>query len=139
MAEAQEKLDRMANEEDLARYVELGAEIKALQDERNILNKVIKTFFRNEPGKYQIGDYVANLYEQDKSKMDEERLVELLKSKGLHDCLKVVMTYDEAKVEEALYKGQLTKEELDSCIITIKPLALLVKKVKNGGSKKASS
>ena len=128
MAEVHREIDIKANEVDLEQYWILSKRLKEIENEKNVLNKVIKSYFDNKPGVYQIGNYVANIYEQDRSKMDEEKLVKLLKSKGLHDCLKLVISFEEDKVEEALYKGQLTPEELSECIVPNKVLSLLVKK-----------
>lgn len=128
MTQPAEIPDKKTNPTDIERYYELVAKIKQLEDEKKVMNKVIKSYFNNTPGIYKVNGYKVNIYEQDRSKVDQDMLVEILKKKGLNDCLKVVVIPDEDKVEEALYCGRLTQQELEPCLQVRKSLSLLITK-----------
>lgn len=112
----------------LAEYCEITARIKSLEKRKEKLNKEIKSAFGNKPTVYELGGYVAKAYEQDRSTMDEEATIKLLREKELFDCIQTKEILNETAVEEAIYNGRITQAELDSCVIPNRILALVIKK-----------
>ena len=60
--------------------------------------------------------YKLELKEQDRSKMNNERLVALLKKKGYPTAIEIKLVAKEDVVETLVFEGKITPAELDSCI-----------------------
>lgn len=61
--------------------------------------------------------------------MDEDKLFALLEDKDLlDDCTTMVRVVDEEKVYKAVYKGQLSEDELNGCVNEKVTYALVLKK-----------
>jgi hypothetical protein len=59
--------------------------------------------------------------------LDMDVAEKLLKEKGIYDeCTKVEVTLDDSKIMSALYKGQLTEEDIDSMFPEKETFAFIV-------------
>lgn len=123
----------------LSEYYRLNSQIKELNDAKNRLNKEFKDMLGNTPGQLQAGGFIAKLYAQDKSRMNEEKTLELLRNKDLTDCIKIKETIDEEALEAALYRGEVSQQELDNCVDVNIVLALTVKREGESNEPKSGS
>ncbi len=124
MGEVKEKSDKLHLK--VANYHATHKEFKRLETIRKKMNGELKKEFQNTPGDYKVGNFKVKIVEQDRSTMDEEAVVKLLLAKGLTGALKTIITYNEEELESALNRGEITKEELQGCIIPNPVLALSV-------------
>lgn len=102
----------------LETYYTLEQELKTLQRERDLLNLKIKERLKHIPGLYEEGDYQARLSVQNRSTLNEAMVIEVLKTKNLKECIKLVPTVDREMLELAFYEGKITQKELEHCIDT---------------------
>lgn len=85
------------------------------------IKKLMKESVKEVDGKrsYTVGAYTAVLYQQDKSSMNEEKLIQFLKQNGLAKGIVRRKEYvDGDALEDAIYNDKIPKELLagmDSC------------------------
>lgn len=60
--------------------------------------------------------YRIEIGSQNRSTVDEEKLVALLKLKGFNEAIKTIEVPDEALVERLVFSGELSPEEYSACI-----------------------
>lgn len=76
------------------------------------------------------GDYELILGTQDKSKVDNDKLVALLKEKKLTKAIKKIEMPDEAMVEKLVNEGKITPEEFKECVVENVVTTLKIQEVK---------
>ena len=104
--------------EEIARYYLIKNEMAKLDKEAKKLNAKIKgQLLPRGLTNYHLGEYELKLSSQDRSKVDEDKLVLFLKGKGLTDCIVVKETPNQEKVEELIFNKVLDAKEIESCII----------------------
>jgi hypothetical protein len=128
--ELKKQLEQSDLEKLVSEYFEVNKLLGQIKYKRDKLNESVKVGLKKKPGVYEVADYEINLYEQDKSSFDQEKLVKLLVDKELTDCFKVVMVPIEEKVENALHNEKITQEELEACVVPKIILAMSVKERK---------
>lgn len=104
---------------------------KAIVDRENKeIKKLLSEIGKSE---WQVGKNKVVLQERTSQQVDEEKLIEYLKSINANYCIKTVEKIDEDALENAIYHNILTKEqvkEMDEFTTEKKTLALKVTKVK---------
>lgn len=73
--------------------------------------------------------YRIEIGTQNRSTVDEEKLVALLKLKGFNEAVKTIEVPDEALVERLVFSGELSSEEYSACINQKIISALKIKKI----------
>lgn len=101
---------------DLAqRYYMINSEYARLKKERDKLNAEIKGYMGGVTNTV-VGDIEVKIVPQDKSKMNAEKTIALLKEKGLTKCIQTKEIVNEGELEQALYTGEISQEDLSTCI-----------------------
>ena len=121
-------------------YFENNAEYKAyksLTEKGSAKIKEIMGLLKSDIAK--VGKYTVSITKVDKSKMDEDKLLTLVKAKFPEDLQKTLIAtreyIDTDALEDAMYKGKLSEEltaEMAKCMIPKTELRLNVKTAKGG-------
>ena len=113
----------------ISRYYEMKSEMDSYKSQVDSDNKAIKEIMGKEKlSKHTYGEYTANYKVIDKSYFDEPKLLERLKALGRTDAIKTKEYVDMACVENMLYNGELSPEDIKDCKVTKYEERLTVKK-----------
>lgn len=134
-------------------YDKCRAEQKLVKSRMDELAKQIKEYALSNGAKDDKGscycendNFIFGATATKKVKLDEEAMIDLCKSKGLSECLKVVTTLDYDGVDKALDSGKLTESEVQehtkistTYAVTVKTKEVIaeVQEVKIAASNKA--
>lgn len=100
------------------KFAKIDAEQKRLKKLGDPLkNKIKKYMLQNGLDTFKEGPVTASFKIQERTSMNEDKLVSKLKSLGLFEAIKTVEVPDQAVIEELIYEGKLDPIELDDCII----------------------
>ena len=111
-------------------YYELTQEKSQLEKKIKPYNEAFKKFMaKGNMKEFEENGYKLLLTEQDRSTMNDDRLVALLKAKGLTGAIAIKEVPVAEEVEQAVFEGLITPEEFASCMDTKKATVLNVKKV----------
>lgn len=105
---------------------------QVVEKDKNEIKKLLGEIGKSE---WTVGTNKVVVQERTSQVMDEEKLVEYLKSIHAESCIKVVESINEDALENAIYHGIITKEqvqEMDKFISEKKTFALKVAKVNKG-------
>lgn len=135
MAVLQMKKKAVVDIDDLVvQYDKCRVEQKLLKTRMDDLAKQIKEYALINGAKDDKGScycendkFVFGATATKKVKLDEEAMVELCKSKGLSECLKVTTTLDYDGVDKAIDSGSLTESEVEEHTTITTNYAVLVK------------
>lgn len=98
-------------------YAELDTQEKAIKKQKDPLNKSIKEEMKSKGlSKFEHENIVVDYSVQERTSMNEDRLVMKLKSLGFDEAIKTVEVPDQAVIESLIYEGKLSPIELDDCI-----------------------
>lgn len=112
-------------------YFKLDQQEKQAKAKKEPLNKMIKAEFKAQGINYIIHEGIkADVKQQTKSTVNEDKLLQKLKDLGLTECIKVVEVPDLDKIEEMLYHEQLDPQIIADCTTTQIIDVLTVKEVK---------
>lgn len=101
----------------LTDYMEAKEEEKAAKEHAKRLNDLVKSRLKAMgTDVIEVDGIQAKIIEQDRSKMDEKKLVWRLKELGLNEAIKVVEQPDDNAIEGLIYNGKLSPNELESCM-----------------------
>lgn len=67
-------------------------------------------------GSFEVGNLVATLSTQDRSSLNPEKLLERVKELGFTSAIKTKEYIDEAAVEDLIYKGQMSADQIADCM-----------------------
>lgn len=128
-------------DQQIIRYFKLDKNIKELDKPYKELNKVIKTDISKdvndgESKKVLVQNIEVNYQSQERVSINQEKLLELLKTRGLTKAIKTVEIPDATEVEQLIYDGVLTPEELAPLNETKYIEVLKIKQIKEKKSKK---
>lgn len=115
----------------IAEYAEIKEEEKRVKSRVKTLNAKIKKELKAcNLTKVEFDGVTATLITQDRSKVDEEKLVQRLHELGLDDAIIKVEKPDENKVEGLIYEGTLSPQQIEDCITKkeVETLRISVKK-----------
>jgi hypothetical protein len=90
---------------------ELDKEVKDLKD------KIKKAMISANADKCTFGNVELRVTYQNRDSLDEELLVKLMEEKGLDDALLTIKKPDPNKLTELLGSGQLSEQDIASCMI----------------------
>lgn len=111
--------------EDIKTLNEKNRQLGALDKEvKDLKDKVKKAMLGASSNKCAFGDIELNITYQNRDTLNEEALVELMESKELHDGIMTIKKPDPNKLAELLSGGQLTNEDIASCMIPNKVAVL---------------
>ena len=99
-------------------YYELNETKNRVTKELKPINEEIKSSLA-EVGLSKLdteNGYRIEIGTQNRSTVDEEKLVALLKLKGFNEAIKTIEVPDEALVERLVFSGELSPEEYSACI-----------------------
>lgn len=114
----------------ISEYFELNKQKLELDKRLKELNKELKdTMLANNQDTIIDDGYKVELRNQDRSKMNDEKLVNFLVSKGLQSALTTKIVPNEEEVERLTYEGVIAPVELEQCIDKNIIKVLTVKKV----------
>lgn len=109
----------MSNINQLAEvYYELNETKNRVTKELKPINEEIKSSLA-EVGLNKLdtdNGYRIEIGTQNRSTVDEEKLVALLKLRGFNEAVKTIEVPDEALVERLVFSGELSPEEYSTCI-----------------------
>lgn len=95
------------------------------------LNEKIKSFMKEiKSSVYTAGNVKAIFKTQERTKLNEDKLLAKLNDLGRSDCIVMKPTVDVDKVEDLIYKGELDGKILSDCIEVKHVETLTVKEVK---------
>ena len=117
-------------EELVPRYYEMKKEMESYKPQVDADNKAIKSIMRDSKiSKFEtLGEYTASFNVIDKSYFDETKLLVKLKSLGRTTAIKTKEYVDMDVVENMLYNGELTPEDIKDCKVEKYEERLTVKK-----------
>lgn len=100
------------------RYYNLNELKSSTEKELKPINKEIKDLMEsiNLEKMETTNGFKIEIGTQNRSKVNEDKLVQLLKMKGFTDAIKTVEVPDEQIVERLVYTGELTADEYSTCI-----------------------
>ncbi len=101
---------------------------KAKKEEEK-LKKELKDLMKKE-GKPTLTDeegYTFVRGVQERKKLDEDKLIGILKEKGLNDCIKTVEAVDEDATLKAVQEERLEQEKLTECLEVKEVVTLTMK------------
>lgn len=114
-------------------YGELKVELDALKKDADEYNKCIKELMQTEGLKeFDTGRYKAVYQVRKSESLDEEKVIEILKSNGIKGIVKTKQYVDEDALENAIYNGKLDSniiKEINKTKITKESVALTIKRV----------
>lgn len=114
-------------------FYEKNEEVKKLTKEADKLKAKIKEYLREHSiTNYEVGNLVLTLSEQDRGKMDEDRLVRVLEEMGFGDAIELKPVPIESEVENLVYNQKLDAGMVQDCYVPNIIQVLSVKKVKGG-------
>lgn len=102
-------------EDNVQEYYEKNSQKLLLEKQIKPLNEAIKKEM-NDDLKKDIGNYEIKIITQDRSKVNESKLIALLKELDLNHAIKMVETIDEAMIERLIYSGDISQEDYAKCI-----------------------
>ncbi len=92
------------------RYYEVNEQLKQLQNERDLLNQVIKGhMLENSISKATVGRYLVQIKTQDRSKYDDS-IIGYLKKVKMNDL--IIESFDETKLKDRIKAGKLDSLKL---------------------------
>lgn len=124
---------KQAEQEKSAGYYYSLTKIKACVE---ALMKPLNSFFKEDMAlkklkSMEVDGYTLAISEQDKSTLNQERMIALLEAKGLKgEGVKTVEVVDEIKLHEFLQDGRVTPNEVSACLNKIIVPVLRVTEVK---------
>jgi hypothetical protein len=101
--------------EKVAKFFELDKVEKAAKAEKEPLGTEFKTLWPDK-GKQEVGDYIVVRGVQDRSKLNEDKLIQRLKELGFKNCIKKKEIVDSEEVERMIFDGKLPSSLLESCM-----------------------
>lgn len=123
---------KLSLEEAIKKYFPINTRRKEIAKEEEELKKTIKSYMKVGE-KFTAGDLSCEIQRQDKSYLDKEQVVEMLKSRGFTHAIKTVEVPDSDELERLIASGQIEPHQLQECMIE-KIVGVL--KVKQTGGKK---
>lgn len=104
-------------EEQVKHYYQYDLEEKAAKDSKKPLNTSIKKHMQaNNLKAVEVDGLKVSYSLQERTNMNEDKLLLKLKSLGLTEAIVTVEKPDAEAVSKLIYDGKLTTEELDACI-----------------------
>lgn len=101
----------MVDEQMVKRYFEINEQLKVLQEQRDLLNKQIKSdMLESDINKAIVGRFLVEISTQDRSKFDNS-IVSFLRDNGMVDL--IIETFDEKKLKERIKLGKLSTDKLE--------------------------
>lgn len=121
--------------QDLNKLVNSFYDLKSTADsykkQANNLNKDIKNEMKAGGLKnIDTGRVVATFSVQERTSMNQDKLLKRLKDLGLHQAIKTVEVPNETAVEDLIYKGHLDASKIQDCIEVKEVEVLRIKKAK---------
>lgn len=118
-------------EELLEKYYEVDQEYKQLKKKKDPLNNHIKEIMREEGmDKVKYGDLVAKYSIRERTKIQEEKLLEVLKEEGMEEYIIVKEKPDVESLEQAVLSNEIDVRILADCVESKEIEYLRVKKEK---------
>ncbi len=117
-----------------AEYRRLGDELKALESRQNALKPYIQALIPEKQKAVALAteidgepyEYVIERVEQDRRKLDEDKLAKFLLDNGLQSACMKKWIPDPKKVAHCVESGDLTKADIVACMVgTITKYALV--------------
>lgn len=103
----------------IPKYAENKHEMDTLKKVCDKENAQIKSFMKEiKQDKFEAGDYVANYSVQNRTNVNEEKLLEVLKNVKLNEAIKTREYVDFDVLEDLIYKDKVNKQtklEIDNC------------------------
>lgn len=101
-------------EDAISKYYDYHSQYKAIEATKDVYNKLIKeTFEENNLNKYTTSDGIkASVTITKKPIIDEEKLINYIKSSGVKGIVKTKEYIDMEALENALYHGDIKASEL---------------------------
>jgi hypothetical protein len=107
----------MKFEDKVKHYFKLDQEEKSVKKEKTPLNVAIKDHMKsNALNAVEVDGIKVSYQVQERTSMNEDKLLLKLKSLGLTEAIVTVEKPDSESVSKLIYDGKLTTEELESCI-----------------------
>lgn len=98
-------------------YIKLKEEEKRISNDSKKLNKKIKEYFDTQgTAELVVGDNVIVKQVQDRSTMNEDKLLNKLKQLGKTSAIKTKEYVDVEVVDNLLYKGDISTNDIIDCI-----------------------
>lgn len=130
----QENTEQQLIDETIAKYFAYNTRVNQDKKEVKSLGEKLKSFFKIGDQHTTKDGYELSITKQEKTNMNNEKLIEILKATGHSNAVKTIEVPDDKMVEELLYSGQLTAVDIAPAV-SINIVAVL--KVKFGGKKDA--
>jgi hypothetical protein len=100
---------------ELDKIIEMYTELKEECDKKgkvlNKLNTEIKSLLSTTE-KYENDNYVVSCKKQERTSIDTDKIIPILKEKNLSHCIKLVENVDENNLKEALFNGLISQKDL---------------------------
>ena len=113
------------------KYALLDQQEKNAKKLKTPLNKEIKELMvKGDLSTFEHGGVTLSYSTQNRNDMNEDALVEKLKSLGLTEAIQIVEKPNEEMITQLIYEGKLSASDLESCVTTkvIEVLKVSVKK-----------
>ena len=112
-------------------YFEVDTQMKLLDARKKQLNQTLKTYMRENSLKEFNANGIRLVFGvQNRTDMNEEKLLRRLHELGLNTAIKMVEVPDQVEIENLLYNGQLSPDTLADCTVTKTIETLTVKEKK---------
>lgn len=100
----------------LVEYQKVNEQMKVLKARKEELSNAIKEdLVKNQVNEMQVKDIIVKKSYRDHSKIDDTKLEDMLKSKGLWDVATKLVA-DEDRVMELVSEGTLTNDDIKKCM-----------------------
>lgn len=126
-AKKTEKAPILTTEEKAAMYFELDSAEKKAKKAKEPIGASLKKEF-DQKGTYEVGEYAIVRGIQERTKMDEDKLIAKLKELGFEQAIKTKEVVDEDLVEELIFQEKIPADLLESCVDVTYVHTLSIKK-----------
>ncbi|WP_156291833.1 hypothetical protein [Oceanobacillus salinisoli] len=121
-------------QEMIERYYNLNRIKKEVEAEMNQLKKTFHTYFDNEVGENEKGEWTTGTYKLQRQvrkteKFNDNETVERLEELNMNDLIQVVKKPDGDKIDAAINLGLLKAEDLEGCRVVSYSRAISVREV----------
>ena len=99
------------------KYVQLKKQEKVLKKQIKDTNEKLKSYMiSNNVSEIDGIDWKVSIVSQDRSKMNEDRLIHKLQDMGLEVAISSKPVVDQEKLSDLLYEGKLNDTDLMDCV-----------------------
>lgn len=125
---ATEQPQVMTLEQKAAKYYELDKQEKDAKKAKTPIGDEFKSLYPTK-GQYEAGEFMIVRGTQERTNMNEERLIQKLKDLGFNEAIATKEVPNQEVIESLIYEGKLPAEVLQSCVDVQYVQTVQVKKV----------